>query len=453
MKELFDVNSVIKKEFSRQIIQMSNFENNAFIAKLDNLSYNDVLDSIIKKIQNSLKNSENLLRKILIDYSYLNDKDYDFISFLIEKIEKLISDNVAKLIRELAKNGYLVSFIFEKEIPEKIKKIIISFIDKINILNSNLDNNYDNYFLNLKIPGSTLLFHNFYNLVKNCKNEYLNKEEEYRKNVNVKKKVENTDEKEITLEDVHFDKKQYIKNGLWNEELLSDDFFNNYYQDIIKDFLYLFFYNKENNSIITKQQEEFLLFLYEERNKNDNLLDRFLYFFLWVGSYHETIFKLSEIINILYKYFKKDKKNELKKEEENKPELLEIIKTLYDIIKFPEEKSNEKKKKKEDKQKEKNLEIIQKERKEKVNGIFYKISESICEIITNVDNIDYTKIENLEILCTDLNKISQIFSQFNITLSLRLKKQYSLISIVKLIEFYVKLEKKQIGFNNHKKKK
>ena len=161
IKDLFDANSIIKKEFSRQIIQIGVNKNQSFIDKLDNLSENGILDSIIKNIQNSIKDSENLLRKILIDYSYLKEKDYDFISYFKEKIEKLISDNVAKLIRELAKSGYLVSFIFEKVIPEKIKKTIISFIDNKNVLNSNLDNFKENYLFDLKIPGSKLLFQKF----------------------------------------------------------------------------------------------------------------------------------------------------------------------------------------------------------------------------------------------------------------------------------------------------
>ena len=191
----------------------------------------------------------------------MKEKDYDFISYFKEKIEKLISDNVAKLIRELAKSGYLVSFIFEKVIPEKIKKTIISFIDNKNVLNSNLDNFKENYLFDLKIPGSKLLFQKFFSLLKNCKNDYINKEDEYRKNT--KKKLDQVNTKEITLEDVHFDKKQYIKSRLWNEELLSENIFNDYYQEIIKDFFYLLFYNKQNNSVINENQKQFLLFLYE----------------------------------------------------------------------------------------------------------------------------------------------------------------------------------------------
>ena len=444
IKELFDVNFIIKKEFSRQIIKIGTNENNSFNDKLDNLSENGIFESIIKNIQNSIKNSENILRKILIDYSNLKDKDYDFISYFVEKIEKLISDNVSKLIRELAENGYLVSFIVEKEIPKEIKKTILSFIDNINLKNSNLDNNLDNYMLDLKIPGSKLLFRKFFSLVLNCKNEYINKEDEYRKKP--KKKDENSN-KEITLEDVHFDKKQYLKNRLWNEELLSEDIFNHYNQKIIEDFIYLLFYNKEKNSKITKIQEGFVLFLYEEKNKNDNLSDRFLSFFLWAGCYQETIFKFLEIINTLNKYFfinTKDKDKDKDKEKANQPDLLKILKDIYDSVDFPEEEDNEKKKGN------KTESTPNENRKEKVNGIFYRISESICQIIINPNYIDYTKIKNLELLCEDLNKITQIFSQFNITLSLSLRKQYSLNSILKLIEYYIKVEKKDRGKNDYR---
>ena len=180
-KELFDIDIIIKKEFSRQIIGMNKNSNNSFIDDLDNLSDNGILESIIKAIQNSIKNSDNLLRQIFIDYCNLKDKDDDFISFFVEKIEKLISDNVEKLIKELVNSGYFVSFIFEKDIPEKIKKTILQFIDNINLLNPNIENNLDSYLLDLKIPGSKLLFQKFFSFLKNCKNEYINKENECRK--------------------------------------------------------------------------------------------------------------------------------------------------------------------------------------------------------------------------------------------------------------------------------
>jgi len=428
-KELFDINIIIKKEFSRQIVGMNKNSNNSFIDDLDNLSDNGILESIIKSIQNSIKDSDNLLRQIFIDYCNLKDKDDDFISFFVEKIEKLISDNVEKLIKELVNSGYFVSFIFEKDIPEKIKKTIIQFIDNINLFNPSIEYNLDSYLLDLKIPGSKLLFQKFFSLLKNCKNEYINKENECRRPP--KKKSEKTKVKEITLEDVHYAKKHYLKSCLWNEELLSDNIFNDYYKEIIQDFFYLLFYNNEKNITINKKQEEFLLFLYSKKNSKDSILDRFLYFFLWAGSYQETIFKFLEIIEILNKYFENNKK------ENNQPDILEHIISLYDSVKFPEEKNDEKNDKKE------------KSQKAKVNEIFYKISESICEIIINGNIINYSSIDDLNKLCTDLNKVYQTFSQFNITLGLSLRKQYSINSIVKLIEYLIKKQKaeKQLDKN------
>ena len=427
-KELFDINIIIKKEFSRQIIGMNINNNNSFIDKLDNLSDNGILESIIKIIQNLMKNSDNLLRQIFIDYSNLKDKDADFISFFVEKIEKLISDNVEKLIKELENSGYLVSYILEKYIPEKIKQSIILFINDINLLNPSTENNLGNHLLDLKIPGSKLLFQKFFSLLKNCKNEFINKENECRKPI--KKKSEKTNVKEITLEDVHFMKKQYLKSCLWKEELLSDNIFNDYYNEIIHDFFYLLFYNNEKNITINKRQEEFLLFLYNKKNPKDNILDRFLYFFLWAGSYQETIFKLMEIFEILNKYFFISKKIE-----NNQPDILEHIISLYDSVKFSEENKNEKNEQKE------------KSQKAKVNEIFYKISESISEIIIDVNIINYSSIDDLNELCTNLDNIYQIFSQFNITLGLSLKKQYSINSIVKLIEYFINKEEKVLDKN------
>jgi hypothetical protein len=78
--------------------------------------------------------------------------------------------------------------------------------------------------------------------------------------------------------------------------------------------------------------------------------------------------------------------------------------------------------------------LIEDTEKEKVNGIFYRISESICYIITNVNNIDFDKID-LKQFCSDINEVSQIINQFNSTLILGVKGHYSLISIVKIIEY------------------
>ena len=88
-KELIDINIIIKKEFSSQItLMITNKEMNSIIEKLDNLQENGVLDCNIKNIQTAIKNSDNLLKKILINYTSLKEKDFDFISFLIEKIKK-----------------------------------------------------------------------------------------------------------------------------------------------------------------------------------------------------------------------------------------------------------------------------------------------------------------------------------------------------------------------------
>ena len=175
IKELFDINLVIKKEFSRQISQMQILKNRNFILdNLDNLFENGTLECIKLKIQNSVKNSDNLLKSILQNYTSLIEKDFDFITYFKERIIRLISDNVEKLVKELYKNGYFVPCLFSKVIPPKLKNVIFSFINDINISNINSDDNLDEYLLDLKIPGSKLLFKNISNLVNSCKIDYLN---------------------------------------------------------------------------------------------------------------------------------------------------------------------------------------------------------------------------------------------------------------------------------------
>ena len=189
IKELFDINIIIKKEFSRQLTQMAtNQEMNFIIDKSNNIIENGILDCIIKKIQNHIKGSDNILREFLINYSSLKEKDYDFLSYFIERIEKLLTENVEKLIRELCKSGYLVSYFFEKEIPLKLKNPIFTFINNINLSKDKSDDNIEDYSLDMKIPGSRLLITKMTNLVKNCKIEYLNKEDEYRRGPKKKKK-------------------------------------------------------------------------------------------------------------------------------------------------------------------------------------------------------------------------------------------------------------------------
>ena len=427
IKELFDVNSIIKKEFSRQLTQMaSNREMDSIIDQLDNLLENGVLDCIIKKIQNYIKTSDNLLRQILIDYSSLLEKDFDFISYFIEKIELILSNNVEKLIKELGRCGFLVSYIFEKEIPSELKIPIFSFINNINLAKIKSDDNIENYSLDLKIPGSRLLIKKLFNLAKNCKIEYLNKEEEYRKGIKKKEDKKNPKKVEIkTLENAHFEKKQYLKSRLWNEELLSDNIFSKYSSEILKDLFNLSFYDENKKASINENQEKFLEYLYLKRNEGENKLDEFLYFYLWIASYHEIIYKLLQIFEKLDKYFKIEEKEE--KEQKvlghNKQSLLESIKDSYNLFEITE------------KDKERKSEL------EQVNGIFYRISESICHIVTNINNIDFIKID-LKQFCADLNEIAQILIQFDSTLILSLKGQYSLISMAKVIEYS---EKKKIN--------
>ena len=427
IKELFDINFIIKKEFSRQITQMPLFQNkNSILEKLDNLLTNGTLDCIINKIQNTIKNSDNILRRILVSYSSLVEKDFDFISYFLERIELLISENVEKLIKELGKNGYLVSCLFEEEIPPKLKKTIFSFINNINISKTISSENLDEYLLDMKIPGSKLLFKKISNLVKNSKIDYLNKEDEYRK---ATKKKTDKKEKTKTLEDVHYEKKQYLKNRLWNEELLNEDIFSEYFQDILKDYFVYSFYDINTKTSLTDKQEEFLQFIYSKKNPNDNILDRFLYFCLWIGSYYETITKFLEIFNKLDKYIKPEKSVEdsinLSHDNQN---LLDSLKEHYELFSIGNER---------DKEKEAD--------KEKVNGIFYRISEAFCHVLTNINNID---VENLDLkqFCTELNEVAQTFTQFNSTLSLGLKGQFSFLSICKIIEFAQKNKRDEIEF-------
>ena len=132
INEFYDIKSVIKNEFSRQIIQIPLYkESNTIIEKLDNLEKNGALECIINKIRNIFQNYGNILRKIFFNYSSSGIKDNDFICYFIEKIVLIISYNVEKIIKELGKNNYLVPCFFDEEIPHKFKKTIFSFITNI----------------------------------------------------------------------------------------------------------------------------------------------------------------------------------------------------------------------------------------------------------------------------------------------------------------------------------
>ena len=401
-KELFDINEIIKKEFSRQMLQMSTNQsmNDIIEKKLDALKENGILNTIINKIQNSIKNSDNILRKILRDYSSLSQKDTDFISYLIEQTELLVSTFVGKLISELGRSGYLVSYLFEKEIPPKLQKPIFSFINNIN-LNRDISNgnNLEDYSLDLRIPGSRLLIKTLSNLVINCKIDYLNKEDNIRKGTK-KSKKSNDDLK--TLEDVHYEKKQYLKSRLYNEELLTEDIFSEYSQDILRDVFTFYFYDPNTKKTINEKQKDFLFFIYSKKLEGDNVLDNFLYFFLWIGSYRESVIKILDIFNKFDKYFKVEEKNLNIKLGHSKQSLLNSLKEEYDSFNYLQKK---------DKLTQEDIEKI------KINEIFYKISESFCHVITNINNVDFNIID-LQTFCSDLNEAAQILTQFNSSLRL-----------------------------------
>ena len=84
------------------------FQNKYLILeKLNNLLTNGTLECIINKIQSTIKNSDNILRRILVNYNSLFEKDFDFISYFLERIVLLISDNAEKIIKELGKKDIL----------------------------------------------------------------------------------------------------------------------------------------------------------------------------------------------------------------------------------------------------------------------------------------------------------------------------------------------------------
>ena len=257
-KELFDINSIIFTEFSRQITQMSTEQKmDSVLNELKNLEENGVIDKIIRKIQSSMNNSENILRKYHIIYSNLHEKDIDFISYLKGQIELLISEKVKKLIIELTKNGYLVSYFFNKKIPQKLEKIILNFIGNINIASVE-DENLDEFTVDLKIPGSRYLLQRIINLANNCKNDYLNKENECRIGKN-----------DINLDLIYTEKKNYLKTKIYNEDLLNEEILSEYLHFILTDFFKLYFYDSYSKKPISLNEEEFLMFLYVEKTKDD----------------------------------------------------------------------------------------------------------------------------------------------------------------------------------------
>ena len=428
IKYLFDINLLIKKDISRQISLMKKLKNKSYyMDNLNNLVDNGTLESIKNKIKNFLKNSENIFKKILENYNSLIEKDFDFITYLKEKLVKLISDNVEKLIKKLMKNGYFVPCLFNKVIPPKLKNIIFSYINNINISENNSDDysddDLDEYLLGLKIPGSNLLFKNLLNLIKSYKTYYLNTENQYRSN---NRKNSEKNEKEIILssEDIHYEIMKIIKNKLLNEELFKEDIFHEYFHDILKDFFINNFFDINNKSDLSDKQIQFLEFLSSKKNINNKPLDRFLYLSLWFVNYHETIQKFLEIFLKIEKYFEQDKKN-------NNPNsiklfLLDLLKDNYEFFFHLNKKES-------------------KNNKEEVNDIFFNISEAFCQVLTNINVIDLENID-LKIFCIDLNETAQILAKLNIFLKLKIKGQYSLLSIVRIIELGQKMKKDEKEF-------
>ena len=132
-----------------------------------------------------------------------------------------------------------------------------------------------------------------------------------------------------------------------------------------------------------------------------------------------------EIFKILDKYFIVEKSNINDHLGHDRQTFLNSIKENYNLFVFPED-NNE----------------MKKINKEKVNGIFYKLGETICFVITNINNIDINNID-LKKFSSDLNEVTQIFTQFNCNLKLKLKGQFSLNTIIKCIEYFENNNKKE----------
>ena len=132
MKNIVDIEIVIKEEFKNRVIELSLFHNkNEISEKVNNLSLNGLIKCIINKIKDIVKYSDNILKINLIKYSSIIDKDNDFISDLSKAIELDISEKVKKVIKELENKDYFQSSILEMEIAIKLKEKIFSFIHEI----------------------------------------------------------------------------------------------------------------------------------------------------------------------------------------------------------------------------------------------------------------------------------------------------------------------------------
>lgn len=62
------------------------------------------------------------------------------------------------------------------------------------------------------------------------------------------------------MEEIHYEKKEFLKLELWNEELLLDDMIEKYFEQILRDLFKIFFFDKNNKQkkTISKNQEDFL---------------------------------------------------------------------------------------------------------------------------------------------------------------------------------------------------
>ena len=62
------------------------------------------------------------------------------------------------------------------------------------------------------------------------------------------------------MEEIHYEKKEFLNLELWNEELLLDDMIEKYFEQILRDLFKIFFFDKNNKQkkTISKNQEDFL---------------------------------------------------------------------------------------------------------------------------------------------------------------------------------------------------
>jgi len=413
--DLFKNNSLIdiEEEFNKDLyhaftyilfnfkINMSSTSNNKYIKYLCKSIINEnnnlkiqIQNSIMKKIENI---GTNIIMKIFNEYNF-DESEVDFISIIIKYMKSIYNDALICTIIQFAKLNILSSkILYENKAFNAIYRYYIDNFDTTIIKYNNMSSRekIDTY-LGISFPGVIVSFKEIDRCIIENRVNYLDNENEVRKNLNIDIDEYN-DKKNIYENNIVIKFKEQFINKYIN---IKDSFdIENHINVIFDDYIIYYLsksnYNYTNKNIISFFDNLFYLFT----NKKEKTLNNLAKFSLYIESYKEYIYILTEFIYYMDNYINGflNTFNEL-----IKSEVFEIVdKKMYN---------------------DKNLKYV--------NNIFFNLFESVVCCILSIKNYRELSDEIFDAMMKEIKVFQLNLIRINNELFLMLKQIFYLNDLV-----------------------